>query len=85
MLLRPEYMTNLGRDEAALFKDPPPKDCPLCMLPFPRADHVAFKSCCGIQICNGCVYDGGMAEMKNGKTFKEIGDCPIYKTIMHVE
>ena len=76
MLLRPEYMTNLGRDEAALLMDsPPPKDCcPLCKPHFPRADHVAFKSCYGKQICYGCVYAGGMEEMKNGKTLSNLQD-----------
>ena len=45
--------------DAELFKEPPPrKECPICMLPFPLyEDHtgMTFHTCCGKEICNGCV------------------------------
>ena len=45
-----------------LFKEPPPpEDCPICFLPLsyelPSEDGaVVFQSCCGKDICNGCIY-----------------------------
>ena len=40
-----------------LFKEPPPpEDCPICMLPLPSANQVTFYSCCGKNVCNGCIY-----------------------------
>ena len=43
--------------EAELFKDPPPpEECPICMLPLPlQADEVTFYSCCGKNVCIGCI------------------------------
>ena len=39
-----------------LFKEPPPpEDCPICMLPLPSANQVTFYSCCGKNVCNGCI------------------------------
>ena len=40
-----------------MFKDhPPPEDCPICFLPLPFDDgQVTFESCCGKDICNGCI------------------------------
>ena len=40
-----------------LFKPPPLKeDCPICMLPLPSMDTGSrYSSCCGKEICNGCV------------------------------
>ena len=46
-----------------LFKEPPREECPICMLPPPfYEDHtgMTFHSCCGKEICSGCVY--AMAE-----------------------
>ena len=45
-------------DEQLFFKvPPPPEECPICMLPLPMGDHVAnFYSCCGKDICMGCIY-----------------------------
>ena len=35
---------------------PPPKDCPICMLPLPHESATAtFFSCCGKNVCNGCI------------------------------
>ena len=40
-----------------LFKEPQPReDCPVCFLPLPSADQLAFYSCCGKDICNGCLH-----------------------------
>ena len=45
---------------AALFKEPLPREeCPICMLPPPLYDNctgVTFHSCCGKDICDGCIY-----------------------------
>ena len=43
-------------DEALFKQPPPPEDCPICMLPLPDDRHVTFESCCGKEICNGCIY-----------------------------
>jgi hypothetical protein len=42
-----------------LFKQPPlPKDCPICMLPFPCIYEfdagTTFYACCGKELCHGC-------------------------------
>ena len=44
--------------EEALFKQPPPPDdCPICMLPLPfDTTQLSFESCCGVAICNACMY-----------------------------
>ena len=47
-----------------LFKEPPPDECPLCLLPMPSVDQITFKSCCGKLICNGCIY---AMDMSGGK------------------
>ena len=41
-----------------LFNEPPPRDeCPICMLPLPLdACQVVYQSCCGKDICYGCIY-----------------------------
>ena len=40
-----------------LFREPPsPEDCPVCFLPLPSADQLAFYSCCGKDICKGCIF-----------------------------
>ena len=47
-----------------LFEEPPPREeCPICFLPLPLYDNLAqvnyigatFKTCCGKEICSGCV------------------------------
>ena len=45
-----------------LFKQPPNKDCPICLLRLPLlGSGSVYKSCCGKVICSGCchapVYD----------------------------
>ena len=59
-----------------LFKEPPPpEDCPICFLPLPLdAYKVIYKSCCGKDICNGCV--GTMMESGD----KNMKLCPFCKT-----
>ena len=48
-------------DEKLFQEHPPPKECPICMLPLPlAADQTTFYSCCGKMICHGCIV--GMVE-----------------------
>ena len=54
-----------------LFEEPPREECPICMLPLPSANQVTFYSCCGKNVCNGCIH--AMAE-----TSMEV--CPFCKT-----
>jgi hypothetical protein len=43
-------------DEKLFNKEPPEEECPICMLPLPlAADQITFHSCCGKDICNGCI------------------------------
>ena len=52
--------------EEALFKDhPPPEECPICMLTLPKTDRISFQSCCGMKICDGCIYAMKMSEGKD--------------------
>ena len=57
-----------------LFKEPPPpEECPICMLPLPLdLSQVTFHSCCGKDICSGCVY--AMLESKGAEL------CPFCRT-----
>ena len=59
-----------------LFGEPPPREeCPICFLPLPLENSFTiFESCCGKDICNGCVY--AMFET-GGKNMKL---CPFCKT-----
>ena len=61
--------------DAALFEEHAPEECPICMLPLPL-DHaqIVFFSCCGKDICNGCI--DAMIET-GGKNMKL---CPFCKT-----
>ena len=45
--------------DAALFKEHAPEECPICMLPRPLYENhtgTTFHSCCGKDICDGCMY-----------------------------
>ena len=43
-------------DEKLFKEPPPPEECPICMLPLPlAANQITFHSCCGKDICNGCI------------------------------
>ena len=48
------------RDEQLFFKEHQPREeCPICMLPPPLYSNrtgMTFYSCCGKDICNGCVH-----------------------------
>ena len=59
-----------------LFQEPPPReDCPICMMPPPLIGNhsgMAFHSCCGKRICDGCIY----AMVESGA--KDI--CPFCRT-----
>ena len=59
-----------------LFKQPQPREeCPICMLTLPHESETAtFFSCCGKDICNGCIY--AMSET-GGKNMKL---CPFCKS-----
>lgn len=41
--------------DEALFKQPPPEECPVCLLVLPHARYTVYQTCCGNTICNGCV------------------------------
>ena len=61
------------RDEELFEDPPPPKECPICMLRLPLGSLVAkFCSCCGKDICIGCIY----AMSKSGA--KDL--CPFCRT-----
>ena len=59
--------------DESLFKQPPSQEeCPICFLELPSAQHsIAFKSCCGKIICNGCMH----AEAKNQSGGRPL--CPF--------
>jgi len=52
--------------EEQLFKDVEPEECPICMLPLPvDRSQTVFHSCCGKNICRGCIYAMKMSEGKD--------------------
>ena len=59
-----------------LFQEPPPREeCPICMLPPPLYDNdtgMTFHTCCGKNVCDGCIY--AMA----GSGAKDL--CPFCRT-----
>ena len=59
-----------------LFEEPKPREeCPICMLPLPLdANQVVYQSCCGKDICYGCIYAMRETGVKNMKL------CPFCKT-----
>jgi len=47
---------------------PEKEECPICMIPLPiTRNEILFMSCCGKDICNGCVHKHIMTEMKKNK------------------
>ena len=58
-----------------LFKQPQPREeCPICMLTLPHESETAtFFSCCGKDICSGCIYAMRETGSKNMKL------CPFCK------
>ena len=63
--------------DGQLFKDHPREECPICMLPLPilyeKHTGTTFFSCCGKNICNGCIYAMRKTGGKNMKL------CPFCK------
>ena len=67
------------RDEELFQEPPPPEECPICMLPPPLYDNhtgTTFHSCCGKDICHGCIY--AMANTETGS--KNMKLCPFCRT-----
>ena len=62
-----------------LFKDPEEREeCPICMLPLPfKPSQKMFHSCCGKEICCGCVYAQLKEDRKSGKSEEDVGACPF--------
>ena len=58
---RPKHKKKCEKRAAELFDEelfkvhPPREECPICMLPLPSAEQVTFYSCCGKNVCNGCI------------------------------
>ena len=78
---RPQHKRECKKRAAELhdekmFNEPPPRDeCPICMLPLPLdAYQVVYNSCCGKDICYGCIYAMHETGDKNMKL------CPFCKT-----
>ena len=65
-----------------LFRDHPERpDCPICMLPFPAdRDQIGFHSCCGQNICMGCVHAQRKEDLKSGKEWGNVGLCAFCRT-----
>ena len=59
-----------------LFKQPPPEeDCPICFIRLPsKVFGHRYSSCCGKNICNGCVH---AMRMTGGGSLKL---CPLCRT-----
>jgi len=68
--------------DQALFKEPPPReDCPICFLRLPCSSLCNYQTCCGKEICNGCVHsfiDLGAETLDSSKT-----DCPFCREPCH--
>ena len=63
--------------DEALFKEPPPLECPICFLPLPlEPTRITFKSCCGKIICKGCI--DAMTEEARGR--RKIDLCAFCRT-----
>ena len=63
--------------EERLFKELEPVECPICFQPMPiESREASFKSCCGKEICNGCIYEMECSDEK--------GLCPFCRTRNHI-
>ena len=61
-----------------LFKQPPTKDCPICLLRLPELESGStYMACCGKIICSGCAYAPVYDNLGN-----EINEekCPFCRT-----
>ena len=44
-------------DDDLFKRPPPPKDCPICLLPLPSLiSGSIYMNCCGKTICSGCIH-----------------------------
>ena len=65
-----------------LFKQPPNKDCPICLLRLPLlGSGSTHMACCGKIICSGCAYAPVYDNLGNEISGKK---CPFCRTPMHV-
>jgi len=48
------------------------EECPICLIPLPFDEsEIAFMTCCGKQICNGCSYKNMLTDKNNGVPINE--------------
>lgn len=48
------------------------EECPICLIPLPFDEsEIAFMTCCGKQICNGCSYKSMLTYRNNGVPTEE--------------
>ena len=67
-----------------LFKQPPSKDCPICLLRLPLLESGnAYMACCGKMICCGCGFAPVYDNLGNEISEKKCPFCrfPIHKSI----
>ena len=65
-----------------LFKQPPNKDCSICLLRLPSLESGrVYKSCCGKIICCGCEYSPVYDNLGNEISEKK---CPFCRTPVHI-
>ena len=46
---------------------PEREECPICMIPLPLEEGYIFFTCCGKNMCNGCIHKSTLTEKKKGK------------------
>lgn len=65
------------KHDEELFKQPPSnEDCPICFLRIPTLDTGSkYQSCCGKEICSGCLYAVGKIDKEE--------KCPFCRTPIH--
>jgi len=58
------------------------EECPICMLPLSmKHDETTFLSCCGKQICCGCIYRSMINDLKNGVKRHEVAKCAFCRIV----
>ena len=49
------------------------EECPICMIPLPLDEgDITFMSCCGKNICSGCIFKEILNGMKNGVKIEKL-------------
>ena len=49
------------------------EECPICLQPQPiKEDEILFMTCCGKQICKGCIYKNMLTYRKNGVPMEDL-------------